>query len=77
MYGIEIPKQRGIYSEILTTEDTENLKVSSHPLNLLVLTNIFIACRKYQPLDLEMPLSARSTRSSRSLEPKVSFRTQI
>ena len=28
MFGIEIPKQRGIYSEILTTEDTENLKVS-------------------------------------------------
>jgi hypothetical protein len=26
MFGIEIPKQRGIYSEILTTEDTENLK---------------------------------------------------
>ena len=24
----DIPKQRGIYSEILTTEDTENLKVS-------------------------------------------------
>jgi hypothetical protein len=23
----DIPKQRGIYSEILTTEDTENLKV--------------------------------------------------
>lgn len=30
MFGIEIPKQRGIYSEILTTEDTENLKVSHH-----------------------------------------------
>ena len=28
MQGIEIPKQRGIYSEILTTEDTENLRVS-------------------------------------------------
>jgi dynein heavy chain len=26
MFGIEIPKQRGIYSEILTTEDTDNLK---------------------------------------------------
>ena len=26
MYGIEIPKQRGIYSEILTTEDTENIR---------------------------------------------------
>lgn len=25
----DIPKQRGIYSEILTTEDTENLKVKS------------------------------------------------
>ena len=23
----DIPKQRGIYSEILTTEDTDNLKV--------------------------------------------------
>jgi hypothetical protein len=29
MNGGDIPKQRGIYSEILTTEDTENLKVSS------------------------------------------------
>ena len=29
MYGIEIPKQRGIFSEILTTEDTENLNVST------------------------------------------------
>lgn len=28
MSGPDIPKQRGIYSEILTTEDTENLKVS-------------------------------------------------
>ena len=28
MFGREIPKQRGIYSEILTTEDTENIKVS-------------------------------------------------
>lgn len=38
MYGIEIPKQRGIYSEILTTEDTENLRVS-HSDNLsIVLT---------------------------------------
>ena len=26
----DIPKQRGIYSEILTTEDTENLKVSEN-----------------------------------------------
>jgi len=26
--GKEIPKQRGIYSEILTTEDTANLNVS-------------------------------------------------
>lgn len=26
MYGIEIPKQRGIYSEILTTEDTDNIR---------------------------------------------------
>jgi len=25
----DIPKQRGIYSEILTTEDTDNLKVST------------------------------------------------
>jgi hypothetical protein len=25
----DIPKQRGIYSEILTTEDTENLKLMS------------------------------------------------
>ena len=28
MFGREIPKQRGIYSEILTTEDGDNLKVS-------------------------------------------------
>lgn len=27
MQAGDIPKQRGIYSEILTTEDTENLKV--------------------------------------------------
>jgi len=25
--GKEIPKQRGIYTEILTTEDTQNLNV--------------------------------------------------
>lgn len=36
MYGIEIPKQRGIYSEILTTEDTENLRVSSLAASALV-----------------------------------------
>lgn len=38
MYGIEIPKQRGIYSEILTTEDTENLRVSHSNLLYIVLT---------------------------------------
>ena len=27
MSGPDIPKQRGIYSEILTTENSENLKV--------------------------------------------------
>jgi len=27
MQSGDIPKQRGIYSEILTTEDTDNLKV--------------------------------------------------
>ena len=33
----DIPKQRGIYSEILTTEDTENLKVSLiHLLQLII-----------------------------------------
>jgi hypothetical protein len=32
--GKEIPKQRGIYSEILTTEDTTNLNVSLSPLKL-------------------------------------------
>lgn len=30
MQPSDIPKQRGIYSEILTTEDTENLKVFIH-----------------------------------------------
>ena len=38
MYGIEIPKQRGIYSEILTTEDTENLNVS-----LNISTHFFVS----------------------------------
>ena len=33
MFGREIPKQRGIYSEILTTEDTQNIKVSYHISN--------------------------------------------
>ena len=28
MQAGDIPKQRGIYSEILTTEDTDNLKVT-------------------------------------------------
>lgn len=28
MQSGDIPKQRGIYSEILTTEDTDNLKVN-------------------------------------------------
>jgi ABC-type uncharacterized transport system permease subunit len=43
MFGREIPKQRGIYSEILTTEDTENIKVSikysffSHSLYFICL----------------------------------------
>lgn len=43
MFGIEIPKQRGIYSEILTTEDTENLKVSFQPSKIFlnVSANIF------------------------------------
>ena len=27
----QVPKQRGIYSEILTTEDTQNLNVSLSP----------------------------------------------
>ena len=38
MQGIEIPKQRGIYSEILTTEDTDNLKVSPLPTFNPILT---------------------------------------
>ena len=33
MFGREIPKQRGIYSEILTTEDTENIKVNTRVKN--------------------------------------------
>lgn len=45
MYGIEIPKQRGIYSEILTTEDTENLRVSSPAAHRFVLTkSLFRMC---------------------------------
>ena len=32
----DIPKQRGIYSEILTTEDTDNLKVTFTSLNQLI-----------------------------------------
>ena len=28
MFSQAVPKQRGIYSEILTTEDTQNLNVS-------------------------------------------------
>ena len=45
MYGIEIPKQRGIYSEILTTEDTENLKVSTLRLKIVFswLANRFLS----------------------------------
>ena len=41
MYGIEIPKQRGIFSEILTTEDTENLNVSDLRPPNASLTTIF------------------------------------
>ena len=33
MQAGDIPKQRGIYSEILTTEDTENLKVIIFSVN--------------------------------------------
>jgi len=33
----DIPKQRGIYSEILTTEDTDNLKVSPEPAHSQVV----------------------------------------
>ena len=62
MFGIEIPKQRGIYSEILTTEDTDNLKVSLQALiepvhieaNLL-----FLYFSKYRHLDLAEKTSAR------------------
>ena len=35
MQAGDIPKQRGIYSEILTTEDTDNLKVYFSLLDLL------------------------------------------
>ena len=78
MYGIEIPKQRGIFSEILTTEDTENLRVSTHsPLPTLfplmseaaLIMLFFNVLRKYQPLDpMRMPC-AKSTRFSRSPVP--------
>lgn len=36
MDELPIPKQRGIYSEILTTEDPDNLKVSSFLLLTLL-----------------------------------------
>ena len=38
MNGGDIPKQRGIYSEILTTEDTENLKVLTSIYNILIVS---------------------------------------
>ena len=33
MQAGDIPKQRGIYSEILTTEDTDNLKVHFYSID--------------------------------------------
>ena len=41
MFGREIPKQRGIYSEILTTEDADNLKVSLIIPKLILSTGSF------------------------------------
>ena len=66
MYGIEIPKQRGIYSEILTTEDTENLRVSSLAASALVLTFFLLLNRKFHALALMNPLPAKSTRFKRN-----------
>lgn len=40
MQAGDIPKQRGIYSEILTTEDTDNLTVS----DIIILTQIESIC---------------------------------
>ena len=73
MYGIEIPKQRGIYSEILTTEDTENLRVSPITASDPVLTFLLLPFRKFPRLDPTKRLNARSMRSKESPEPLVSF----
>ena len=59
MYGIEIPKQRGIYSEILTTEDTENLRVSILASCELILIFCVAYNRKYRPSDPIKPPLAR------------------
>lgn len=56
----DIPKQRGIYSEILTTDDPENLKVSS------TLTS-----RWSLLLDLRSQASLLPMRSRRSPAPEV------
>ena len=82
MYGIEIPKQRGIFSEILTTEDTENLRVSLFACfdtvfrcptpQFLPLRSACPCFRKCLLLDLMEPPCAKSMRSSRSPAPSGS-----
>ena len=42
--GKEIPKQRGIYSEILTTEDTQNLNVTCQLLTISLVRLNFWTC---------------------------------
>lgn len=74
MYGIEIPKQRGIYSEILTTEDTENLRVSLIWIFEFVLKVVFRSFRKYQPSDRRILPLVGSTKFRKSHEPSVSLR---
>lgn len=53
MNGADISKQRGIYSEILTTEDTENLKV------IFVLVIIWIACFDHRTCLIKRNLNER------------------
>lgn len=65
MFTQAVPKQRGIYSEILTTEDTQNLNVS--------LKNcLFFLIRKSQRLDPTKTTLLSLTKNRRCHAPKVS-----